>query len=273
MSEPQPAPSFSWPGFAAEVAQNIRFYSRLRTPRLPGEPDPHATPDFTRLPRALPLAGAAIGCVGAAGLALPAALGLPPLVCGAVAVAALVLATGAFHEDGLADMADGFGGGGTRERRLEIMRDSRVGSYGATALALSLLLRAALAGALLERLGPGPAALAMVAAASASRVAGLVPVWALPSARADGKSAAVGRPGDAAMAWAAGLAVALALVLLGPSAGPARALAACAAAALTAWPVCRLSKRLIGGQTGDVAGGAQQLAEIAFMAVLAAHLG
>ena len=74
-------------------------------------------------------------------LALTALLGLPPLLRGGLATAALVAFTGALHEDGLADVADGFGGGATRTRKLEIMRDSRIGAYGAIAIALALILR------------------------------------------------------------------------------------------------------------------------------------
>jgi adenosylcobinamide-GDP ribazoletransferase len=254
-----------------EVAQCIRFYSRLPVPPLPGEGDPHAVPDFTRIPRALPLAGAVIGLVGFAALALAMALRLPTAAAAAVAVAALVLATGAFHEDGLADTADGFGGGRTVQRRLEIMSDSRVGTYGATAIGLSLLLRVTLVAAVADRLGAGAACLALVAVASASRVVALAPLWLLPPAKPDGRSASVGRPSDTTMATAAALAVGIALLLLTPAFGLPRAGVALIVCALSAWPVLTLSRRLIGGQTGDVAGATQQVAEIAMLAVLASR--
>lgn len=262
----------SGPGLLLEVAQCIRFYSRLPVPPLPGERDPHAVPDFTRIPRALPLAGAVIGLVGFVALALAMALRLPTAAAAAVAVAALVVATGAFHEDGLADTADGFGGGRTVQRRLEIMSDSRVGTYGATAIGLSLLLRVTLVAAVADRLGAGAACLALVAVASVSRVVALAPLWLLPPAKPDGRSASVGRPSDTTMATAAALAVGIALLLLTPAFGLPRAGVSVIVCALSAWPILALSRRLIGGQTGDVAGATQQVAEIAMLAVLASRL-
>src|SRR5437868_4014872 len=97
--------------------------------------------DIARASWALPLAGALVGLLGAIAYWLAHAVGLPPLPAGALALATTLVATGCLHEDGLADTADGFGGGTTRERKLEIMRDSRIGSYGGCALMLSLLLR------------------------------------------------------------------------------------------------------------------------------------
>ena len=260
------------PGLLVEVAQCIRFYSRIPIPALPGEADPHAVPDFTRIPRVLPLAGAAIGVVGFVVLMAALALRLPTVAAAGFAVAALVLATGAFHEDGLADTADGFGGGRTVQRRLEIMTDSRVGTYGATAIALSLLLRVTLLAALVDRVGAGAAGLALVAAASATRVIALAPLWLLPPAKTEGRSASVGRPTDATMATAVALAAGVALLLLTPAFGLPRAGVSLVVAALSAWPILALSRRLIGGQTGDVAGATQQLAEIAMLAVLASRL-
>ena len=114
-----------------------------------GEPEPGAPLDIDRIAWAAPVAGVAVGLIGALVLALTTLLGLPLLLRAGLATAALVVATGALHEDGLADVADGFGGGATRARKLEIMRDSRIGAYGAIAIALALILRVgALAAAL-----------------------------------------------------------------------------------------------------------------------------
>lgn len=258
-------------GALVAFAQCLRFYSRLPLGRVPGEADPHALPDFTRIPRMLPFAGAVIGCVGAAALLVAARLGLPPLVAAACAVAALVAATGAFHEDGLADTADGFGGGVTRDRKLEIMTDSRIGTYGAAALVLALMLRVALIAALLQMAGAAVTAIAIVAVAAVSRVAGLIPVWLLPQAKPDGKSAAVGRPTLPTMASAAVGAAAIGLVLLTPGHGVLRAGLALVCAGAVVLPLVELSRRMISGQTGDVAGAAQQVAEIAMLAALAAR--
>ena len=97
----------------------------------------------TRAVRTYPLVGAIVGLIGGLFFALAVALSLPPLACALVAITAIILVTGAFHEDGLADLADGFGGGRDRDDKLAIMRDSRIGSFGVLALLLSLGLRAA----------------------------------------------------------------------------------------------------------------------------------
>ena len=206
---------------------------------------------------AYPLVGALVGGGGGAVFLLAGALSMPPLLAAAWTWAALALLSGALHEDGLADVADGFGGGGTRERKLDIMRDSRIGSYGALALALSLAVRIAALAAV-----PRPAA-ALIAAGALSRAAMSLPA-ALPAARADGLGAAVGSPGRAA---AAGAAVALAIAL---TALPVPAAAAAAAAAVAAgFAVALLALRQIGGFTGDVLGAAAVLAECAVLTVLA----
>ncbi len=267
MSQPSPSPV----GSLVALAQCLRFYSRLSVPAVPGEGDPHALPDFARIPRMLPLAGAVIGLVGAAALVLALRLGLPPTVAAACAIAALVAATGAFHEDGLADTADGFGGGTTPARKLEIMTDSRIGTYGGAALVLSLMLRVTLLSALVAQSGGAVAALAIVAVAAVSRVAGLVPVWLLPNAKPDGKSAAVGRPTAETMVRAALLAGVIGMVLLTPAHGLVRSAVALALGVVAVWPLVELSRRMIGGQTGDVAGAAQQVSEIVMLAALAAR--
>ncbi len=121
----------------AEVKATLRFFSRLPLPANSHEPD------FPRALRMAPVAGALLGLAAALPFLLALRLNEPPLVAAILAIAASVVLTGALHEDGLADIADGFGGGFSRERKLEIMRDSRIGAYGATALMLSLALRAA----------------------------------------------------------------------------------------------------------------------------------
>jgi adenosylcobinamide-GDP ribazoletransferase len=260
-----------WREVALDTARCLRFYSRLPVPALPFETDPHAIPDFRTVVRMLPVAGALIGLTGGVVLGVAGAVGLPALVSSTLAIATLVLATGAFHEDGLADTCDGFGGGMTPARRLDIMTDSRIGTFGGAALVLSLMLRVTALGAIVTSQGWEPAAVAVVAIAAMARVAGLVPIWRLPNAKPDGKSAAVGRPGDGAMQTATILATAIGIVLLSPTFGPGPTLGAIAAMALVPWPMVRLSHRLIRGQTGDVAGAVTQIAEIAALLVLCAH--
>ena len=253
-----------WPGWAAATAQCVRFYSRLPFPSLRGEPPPGAVPDFRALPRAVPLAALIVTLPAALVLAGGYLLRLDAIIVAALSVATAVIVTGAFHEDGLADCADGLFGGYTVERRLTIMTDSRVGTFGASALALSLLLRAAMLAALL-RLGIWPAMAAPLAAACWARSTALGVLALLPPAKPGGASAAVGRPTMATLALACGLSVAIALGLALGSGLPLAALALGLALGVVAVAgTGRLAVAKIGGQTGDVAGAAQQLCELAF---------
>lgn len=254
-----------WPGPAVAFVQCIRFYSRLPMPRLAGEPEAHGVPDFRIIPRMLPLAALLIALPAALVLWLFSLAGVDSALAAALAVTVLVITTGAFHEDGLADAADGLFGGHAPERRLEIMKDSRIGTFGGAALVLALLLRVLALAALVEACGGAAAALVLVAAASWSRSLGIKILADDPPARAYGAAAAVGRPTRATMFWAMGLALAVtacafALARLPVLAGLAALVPAFALAAL----VAHLARRLIGGQTGDIAGAAQQLAEIGF---------
>ncbi len=264
-------PAFPGADLAYDWATCLRFYSRLPVPALPGEGDPHAAPDFTRVPRMLPLAGLVLALPGAVVLLAAWALGLGPFLAATLAVATGALITGALHEDGLADVADGFGGGTTRERRLEIMRDSRIGAYGGVALVLALALRIGALATLLDRTGSG-AALALVLAAALSRSAALAPMVLLDPARRDGAAAAVGRPGRPALILAGALALALALLgaLLGLP--PGGILGMLLLSGLGALAVTALARRRIGGQTGDVIGACQQVAEIAALLGLVAAI-
>jgi adenosylcobinamide-GDP ribazoletransferase len=251
--------------YLVAVARCVRFYSRLPMPRVPGEGDPHAVPDFTREPAGLPFAALLIA--GPAALAMLAAglIGLDPALSGALAVAALVLASGAFHEDGLADTADGLFGGHTAERRLEIMKDSRIGVFAGVAIGLTLLLRTLALAAILDAGGVGAAVGAVLVAAMVSRMEGVRVLASLPSARAYGAAAAVGRPTVPIAVAGYGLALALGLVLCvlcGLSLVAAALGVALGSLLVTA--LAALSRRLIGGQTGDIAGAAQQLSEIGF---------
>jgi adenosylcobinamide-GDP ribazoletransferase len=251
-------------GALLDLVRCLRFYSRIPVPRLRAETDPHAPPDFATMPRLLPVAGAVIGAIGGAVLVAALAAGLGPFVSAALAVAALTLVTGAFHEDGLADTADGFGGGTTPERRLEIMRDSRIGAFGGAALVLAFGLRIAALAELAGRLDPAALIGAVVLAAAVSRCAGLVLMMRLAPARMSGSSYAVGQPTAATflVAWtgAIGIGLLLGLATALPFGGIALGLALAVAGALF---MVRLARRLIGGHTGDVAGATQQVAEIA----------
>ncbi len=264
----------AWPGWAVATAICVRFYSRLPVPALPGETDPHAIPDFRTVPRALPFAALIIALPATLMLLCAAAAGLGGLLSATLAVATLAITTGALHEDGLADSGDGLFGGRNAERRLEIMKDSRLGSYGALAMGLSLLLRVAALAVIIDRAGPVVAAAVFLIAAVLSRLSGVRLLATVAPARLDGASAAVGRPSrlTAGLAYAIGLGLALGVCLI---AGPSlRGLAlGLALTALNALMVARLCLRLIGGQTGDIAGATQQLDEIALYLGFALVLG
>jgi len=223
-----------------------------------------------RLAPALPVAGALIGLVGALALVVALALSLTDLVAAILATAALLAATGAMHEDALSDVADGFGGGSTVEAKLEIMKDPRLGAYGASALALALLLRVALLTGLVGAAGSWGAGAAMIGAAAFSRIAGTWPLAVLSPARPSGLGA-VGAAMDRA-SWRKGAAIgfviaALAGILVAPVAG---ALIAPIAAFACVCAVTALARRQIGGQTGDVCGAATILAELSLLLVLLA---
>ena len=203
---------------------------------------------------AYPFAGAAVGAISAATYALARTI-LPPSVAALCAVAAGIVATGGLHEDGLADTADGFGGGATPVRKLEIMRDSRIGSFGAMALMLTLALRTT---ALASLDHPGRAATALIVSHTLARGGVLILLWRLPPARPTGLAAplAAATPG----AMLAGLAFAAASAIPAPASLPA-ALAA-------ALMVAAIARRQIGGYTGDVLGAAEQAAECAALTAL-----
>jgi adenosylcobinamide-GDP ribazoletransferase len=210
-----------------------------------------------------PLVGAAIGTIAALALLAAFHIGLHPLACALLAFAAAAAVTGALHEDGLADFFDGLGGGRSPEERLAIMRDSRLGSYGALALIFAVGLRAAILTGLFS---PDTAALGIIAGAAISR--GTLPGvmrW-LPPARADGLAVAAGQPEPTQIALAALIALVVALLTVGFWA----AMSALTAAILAAALVALLARWRLGGQTGDVLGAVQVISEIAVLAAIAA---
>lgn len=263
-----------WPGWLIATAICLRFWSRLPVPKLPGESELHGLPDFRLIPRALPFAALLIVLPAALVVLLAGLARLDGLVVAGLALATLALTTGAFHEDGLADTADGLFGGHTPERRLEIMKDSRIGAYGAMAIGLSLLLRASLIAMIVDRAGPWAGAAAVLIAAPWSRAQGVLLLAKEPPARSSGASAAVGTP-QAATAYlglilSALLGGALTLAARIPPTG--LLLGLLLAISVAAW-LTRLARRLIGGQTGDIVGAMQQLTEIAVYLGLALAIG
>lgn len=241
-----------------DLRLSLAFFSRV--PLAPRGPITDGA--AARALRLAPLAGALIGLLAAAVFGVTSSFGLPALAAALLTIAATLLLTGALHEDGLADLADGLGGGHDRWAKLAIMRDSRLGSFGALALILSVALRAAALAALL----PGLPALAGLLAAHALSRALLPALMVLfPSARNDGLAATIGPPRGQDALLAIALGAGLTLIAL----GPLTALAAIVTAVIAAALVMTLAARHIGGYTGDVLGAAQQIAEISLLLVLA----
>ncbi|MGJ7486638.1 adenosylcobinamide-GDP ribazoletransferase [Variovorax sp. LT2P21] len=218
-----------------------------------------------------PAVGWVVGAIGA--LALAGALALwPPLVAAVLCTVVTVLVTGAFHEDGLADVADGLGGASTRERALEIMKDSRIGAFGAIAVVLALGLKFALLAALAGQ-GAFVACAALLAAHVLSRLAPLAVMRASPYVGGEGgkskpmADAVSGASVAVAVGWS--LPAAALLVVAG---GTVNGVAAVVAGALVALFMVRLLRRRLGGFTGDGLGATQQLSELAIYLALAARL-
>ena len=210
-----------------------------------------------------PMVGALVGAIGALTYVVASHLGLPPSLAGILAVTALILSTGGLHEDGLADIADGFGGGHKKDDKLRIMRDSRLGSYGAIALALSLFARV---GCLAALSNPLSVTAGLVASGALSRAAMPVAMAIMPNARGDGLAASAGRPhpGRAAASFLVGCLIA-ALCLPWPA-----AIAITAVAGLASSLLLVHAQRQIGGITGDVLGALQQIVEISCLMALVA---
>ncbi|TGN90569.1 adenosylcobinamide-GDP ribazoletransferase [Bradyrhizobium yuanmingense] len=211
---------------------------------------------------ALPVAGLLVGLAGALTYKIAIRFGLTPSLAALLVLATTALITGALHEDGLADTADGLGGGRTRERKLDIMRDSRIGTYGVCALILSFGLRWS---ALATIANPWAVMLALCAAHVAAR-AGLPAFMSLvPSARPDGLSAGAGAPPGRSVA----IAFALGTLALALTLGPGKALVGLILLSLAGLMLARLAIRQIGGQTGDILGAFEQTGEILILLVAA----
>jgi adenosylcobinamide-GDP ribazoletransferase len=243
----------------------VRFYSRLPMPKLSPADDRERLPAFAEAVAMLPFAAVVIALPGALALLVLSATELSSPVVAAIALAVTTVVTGAFHEDGFADVADGFGGGGTPERRLEIMKDSRIGAFGGLALAIQFVLRTLLVADLLDaRDGPVTAA-ALVGIAALARAAPLAfMVWLSP-ARANGLARAVGAPSRTVFA---GAVAGAAIVFLIATAATLPLPSVLAALALVVGVVAGLgltAERAIGGYTGDVIGAGTLFAEIALL--------
>ncbi|WP_417580548.1 adenosylcobinamide-GDP ribazoletransferase [Pelagibacterium sp.] len=259
-SNSEPAPAHDRRGPAADLIMALRFFSRLPTGRKL-----HAVPDLDRISRILPLASLLIGIGPAGVLVLGVAGGISPLFVAIAAAACSAIVTGAMSEDAAADAADGLFGGNTAERRLEILKDSRHGTYGVLTIVFIVGLKAAALSTLIVQSGMA-AAMIWLAVGVIARSGGLYIAMALPPARSSGASATVGQLSWNAFTLGLVFALAIAAVLSVPFAGPLGLIIGVTIAALVALGWTRLCDRLVSGQTGDLIGALQALLEIALLA-------
>lgn len=257
---PEPRPGGF--GLKDDFVMALRFFSRL-----PSGDTAHEKPDLGRIAMALPLASTVIGVLPVLLLIGGTMAGLPPYFAASLAVAAMVLVGGGMMEDALADAADGLFGGATREKRLDILKDSRHGTYGVAALCLFLLLRVTALGSV-AAINPLAAGALWLAANIAGRSGGLWIAVALPPARAEGASATVGTLPRSRFAIGALFAILLVFLIGGPASSLLGVILALLAVMLVALGWAALCRRLVGGQTGDLIGAAAGLGEVAALAVL-----
>ena len=240
----------------------LQFFTRLPIPRWVG----YQPQWLQQSSRYFPLVGAVVAAICGATHMVASWL-LPPPIAVLLAVAAGIYLTGAFHEDGFADMCDGFGGGLTRERVLEIMKDSRIGAYGAIGI---LCLLAIKAGALVS-LPPQIVAAAFFIGHPLSRLAAVSLIWLMDYARDEGKAKPMAQSmstGEFVVAALCGLLPAIICGALGILDWSALVLATLAATA-SAWFLGRKCQRRLHGYTGDCLGAVQQVAEVAvYLAIL-----
>ena len=218
-----------------------------------------------------PLAAALASLPAALLLGVLAGAGCNSLLSAMLVIALQTVVTGALHEDGLADCADGLGGGRDLEQRLSIMKDSRIGAYGAIALILSIGIRVSALSALMLALSPFGAALVLPVIAAISRAAMVWHWQALSSARpaGGGIAADAGVPDRDAMFAAIGVAALICIIALLIALPFHGLLYAVLAAALSSLAFTSRVRRLLGGHTGDTIGACQQIAEIAAITCLA----
>lgn len=235
----------------------LRFFTRLPVPRWVG----HSADQLDHAARYFPLIGVIVGAIGA-GVTEGAALVLPVSVAILLGMAATLLVTGAFHEDGFADTVDGFGGGRDKARILAIMKDSRIGSYGAIGIGLMLLAKYTALTEIDAAADPPVLDVALLAGHAVSRLASTALIYTLDYAREDdsSKSKPLARRLSGGELLVAGV-FGLAPCMLLPDEQLALALGLTMLVTLAAGVYF---KRRLGGYTGDCLGAAQQLAELAF---------
>jgi adenosylcobinamide-GDP ribazoletransferase len=260
--------------FSARLRLAVAFLTRLPVEHMPDEDGLLLEPDETPSTLAsamwlFPLVGFAIGGAGALTLGILVWVDVPAPVAATLTIGGMIWLTGSLHEDGLSDIADGFGGGGNRDRKLEIMRDSQLGAYGAVTLAVIVITKIA-ALATIAAHDVGAAAGALIAATVWSRALIAPTMRWLEPAREDGLGAGAGIPTEGDSWRGLGLAVLLVLLVLITPAGGFGVITVLIAGGLGAFAVGLLAFRQIGGYTGDVLGAGQTVAETAALVAASA---
>ncbi len=251
---PLPSPQILW----NDLKMALSLLTRLPVPQADWS---DADRSAAQAAWAYPVAGLVVAVLASV-LAMSALwLGIPAPVAALILLASLVMSTGAMHEDGLADCADGFWGGWDKPRRLEIMKDSAIGTYGVLALILVTGVRWTLYTSLIAN----GAVWALLLAPIVSRAAMVHVMHALPHAREGGLSSKTGRPSRDVMLAALAIAAVAALLFSGLA-----ALWVAAAAGLASLAVRSIARSKIEGQTGDVLGATQQMTEAAVLVALVA---
>jgi len=246
-------------GLIADLRIGISLCTRFPV----GPAIPLGEGDVARASWTLPIAGILVGLVGALAYWVAIRLNVAPIPAAALALAATIALTGAMHEDGLADCFDGLAGK-TREQKLDIMRDSRIGTFGTLALVITLLLRWSTIADIAE---PRYVAFALISAHGSARAGMTAFMHLVPPARSDGLSTSAGHPPGQSVA--ASLAIGIFCLLFGF--GAKGALIGLLLLAFAGVIVARITVRQIGGQTGDVLGAFEQVGE-AIILLIAASL-
>lgn len=255
--------------YALDTARAVAFLSRIPMPAFVFAGDDGK---LGRTARAFPLAGLLIGIVPAIVFLVMLGLRADRLMAALVAIAVLVVISGALHEDGLADTADGIGGGRDRDHALVIMKDSRIGSYGAVTLILSIALRAAALAAIAREVPATQAAFAIPVAACLGRAALVWHWYRLPPAKPDGLAASSGKPGESAMHVAVVSGCLIAALIVWPVLGLLPLVCSLLAAGISVLAFTIFIRRKLNGHTGDTLGAAEQISEIAAFCALAMAL-
>lgn len=262
MMEPHLAPTYT--GWKAKLAQQLRlffialqFFTRLPIPTWVGfEPA-----WLQQSARYYPLVGLVVG-LATSGVYAATVWVLPHAVAVVLSISTGIYLTGAFHEDGFADMCDGFGGGYTRERVFQIMQDSRIGTYGTVGIGLLLATKALT----LFYLSPMVVAAVLCVGHTMSRMFSAALIWTLDYAKAEGKAKPLAEKMETkefVIAAATTAVVVLIVALVGGLSWSALLLGGVLATLATVW-LARLFVRTLGGFTGDCLGAAQQLSEVCF---------